>query len=169
MCRGVKTVAVSDGFCDLFGYTDREQAYADMNLNMFKNVHPEDTAGFTHALLRFGTEGGRIELLYRNKRSDGTGYRVIRLVGEHVSEGNGVELAHLWFADEGDYHDTSAQTDWRLIACGRNNSGTRSVVWRSRSLSAAFRSRRARPHRPRRPWQTRRPLSAKAWTRPLRS
>jgi hypothetical protein len=107
MCRGVKTVAVSDGFCDLFGYTDREQAYADMNLNMFKNVHPEDTAGFTHALLRFGTEGGRIELLYRNKKSDGTGYRVIRLVGEHVSEGNGVELAHLWFADEGDYHDTS--------------------------------------------------------------
>jgi hypothetical protein len=107
MCRGVKTVAVSDGFCDLFGYTDREQAYTDMNLNMFKNVHPEDTAGFTHALLRFGTEGGRIELLYRNKKSDGTGYRVIRLVGEHVSEGSGVELAHLWFADEGDYHDTS--------------------------------------------------------------
>ena len=59
------TLVVSDGFCKLFGYENRTQAYSDMDQNMFKDVHHDDTARFTNALLSFGIEGGRLEVLYR--------------------------------------------------------------------------------------------------------
>lgn len=114
--EGVTILAVSDGFCELFGYKDREQAYSDMNLNMFKNIHHDDTARFTNAILRFGTEGGRLEVVYRTKKRDGSGYRVVRLAGEHVHAGEEWRLAHVWFADEGDYREESGANP----NCGHN-------------------------------------------------
>ena len=105
--KSVVTLAVSDGFCELFGYKDREQAYADMNQNMFKDVHPDDTAGFVNAVLRFGTEGGRLEVIYRVKKKDGSGYRIIHLLGEHVYTEDGLKLAQIWFTGEGDYKEES--------------------------------------------------------------
>lgn len=103
--KGVKNLAVSDGFCEFFGYEDRAQAYADMNQNMFRDVHPDDTAAFTNAILRFGTENGRLDLLYRSKIVGQRGYQIIHLTGEHVSAGKGLELAQLWFTDEGPYQE----------------------------------------------------------------
>ena len=105
--KGVVTIAISDGFCDLFGYTDRERAYSDMNQNMFKDVHPEDTAGFTNAILRFAAEGKRLEVIYRVKTNKGSGYRLIRLTGERLDTDDGTHLAQLWFTDEGDYREES--------------------------------------------------------------
>ena len=103
--KGVENLAVSDGFCELFGYEDRTQAYADMNQNMFKDVHPDDTAAFTNAILRFGTENGRLDLLYRTKIRDRRGYQIIHLTGEHVPTDKGPKLAQLWFTDEGSYQE----------------------------------------------------------------
>lgn len=103
--KGVVTLAISDGFCELFGYKDRAQAYSDMNLNMFKYTHPDDTAKFANAILRFGTEGGRLEVVYRTKKKDGSGYKVIHLNGEHVYTEDGLRLAQIWFTDEGDYKE----------------------------------------------------------------
>ena len=40
--NSVVTVLVSDGFCDLFGYTDREQAVWDMDHDMYRDTHPDD-------------------------------------------------------------------------------------------------------------------------------
>ena len=40
--KRVVTLALSDGFCELFGYSDRKQAYYDMDHNMYKNDHPDD-------------------------------------------------------------------------------------------------------------------------------
>lgn len=114
--KGVATLAVSDGFCELFGYKDREQAYFDMNQNMFKNVHPEDTARYTNAILRFGTEGERLEVIYRTKKKDGSGYRMIRLMGDHLDTDDGTHLAQLWFTDEGDYREESGTDLNRTIS-----------------------------------------------------
>ncbi len=103
MEKSVVTLAVSDGFCELFGYKDRAQAYTDKNQNMFRDIHPEDTAGFRNAVLRFATEDDRLDLTFRTKKNDVPGYSIIHVIGEHVDEGDGIRLAHLWFSDEGEY------------------------------------------------------------------
>ena len=105
--RGVVTLAVSDGFCGLFGFQDREQAFAEMNMNMLKDTHPDDTARFVNAAMRFGTEGGRLDMHYRRRKKDASGYRVIHITGEQVPAENGQRLAQLWFADEGDWQEES--------------------------------------------------------------
>ncbi len=100
-----RSIAVSDGFLELFGYKDREQAYSDMSRNMFKNVHPDDTAGFTNALVRFGADDGRLDIVYRTKRRNSGGYTVIHLSGEKVASESGKTYAELWFTNEGDYRE----------------------------------------------------------------
>ena len=103
--KGVATLVVSNGFCEMFGYKDREQAYSDMNQNMFKDIHPDDTARFTHAILRFGAEGGRLDVLYRTKIRDVSGYKVVHLIGELMDTEDGQRLAQIWFTDEGNYQE----------------------------------------------------------------
>ena len=108
--KGVETLAVSDGFCELFGYTDRSVAYSELNRNMFKNVHPEDTARIANEILRFSSgETDRLKVLYRSKKTDAQGYRVIRLTGEHSYTNNGMRIALLWFSDEGDSPENNDQ------------------------------------------------------------
>ena len=101
--KGVVTLAVSDGFCRLFDYTDRAQAYSDMDRNMLKSIHPDDTARFANAVLRFGSENRRLDVLYRTKKRNGAGYKLIRVIGEHADTEDGLRLAQIWFTDEGDY------------------------------------------------------------------
>ena len=103
--KGPLVLAVSDGFCKLFGYTDRGQAGSDISRNMFKDVHPEDTAGITNAILRFSAEDEPLEVLYRSLKKDGTGYQVIRMIGKHEEISDGTRLALMWFLDEGDYRE----------------------------------------------------------------
>ena len=59
--KRVVTVALSKGFCKLFGYEDRARAYYDMDNDMYKDVHPDDVARVANAAYRFATEGGRYE------------------------------------------------------------------------------------------------------------
>ena len=101
--KRVETLAVSDGFCELFGYKDRAEAYLGMNQNMFRDTHPDDAAKFTNAILRFAAGGGRLEVIYRAKKNDASGYSVIHLIGERVTAEDGSQLAHIWFMEEGDY------------------------------------------------------------------
>ena len=42
--KRVATLVLSDGFCKLFGYDDRAQAYFDMDNNMYRDTHPDDAA-----------------------------------------------------------------------------------------------------------------------------
>ena len=101
--KRVETLAVSDGFCELFGYKDRAEAYLGMNQRMFKDTHPDDAVKFSNAILRFAAEGGRLEVIYRAKKKDAPGYMVIHLIGERVTAEDGSQLAHIWFMEEGDY------------------------------------------------------------------
>lgn len=101
----VVTLALSEGFCRLFGYEDRSVAYDDMNHNMYKDTYPSDVARIADAAYRFATEGGTYQVIYRSRIKDTDGYKVIHAVGEHVFTPEGVRLAYVWYLDEGEYQE----------------------------------------------------------------
>ncbi len=103
--KRVTTLVLSDGFCELFGYEDRAEAYDYMNRDMFKAVHPDDTARAAEEILRFLASGGMFDCVYRTKTKKDTGYRVIHAIGRKVTTETGIRLAHIWYADEGLYTD----------------------------------------------------------------
>ena len=108
--RRVVTLLLSDGFCDLFGYTDRGEAVYDMDNDMYREVHPDDVARTANAAVRFATEGGRYEVIYRTRKKGESDYFVVHAKGEHVYTEEGVRLAHVWYTDEGPYSEDSSQT-----------------------------------------------------------
>ena len=101
--KQVVTIALSDGFCELFGYEDKAQAYYDMDHDMYKDTHPDDMARIADAAFRFATEGGKFEVIYRTSTKNGTGYKIVHALGRHVYTEDGVRLAHIWYTDEGTY------------------------------------------------------------------
>ena len=100
--KKVVTLALSVGFCRLFGYEDRARAYYDMDHNMYKDTHPDDVARVANAAVHFAAEGGMLDVIYRTRKKDSSGYIVLHLIGEHVYQ-EGVRLAHIWYTDEGEY------------------------------------------------------------------
>ena len=112
--KRVVTLALSDGFCRLFGYEDRAQAYYDMDNDMYKDAHPDDVARIANEAYRFATEGGRYEVLYRTRIMDSHEYRIVHAYGEHVYTDTGVRLAHIWYSDEGVYRGECDQQGFEL-------------------------------------------------------
>ncbi|MBR5361623.1 MAG: EAL domain-containing protein, partial [Lachnospiraceae bacterium] len=103
--KRVVTLILSDGFCKLFGYEDKKKAYYDMDHNMYWGTHPDDTARIADAAFRFATEGGEYDVIYRTKDryAQGDSYRIIHSLGEHFKTETGVQLAQVWYMDEGFY------------------------------------------------------------------
>lgn len=99
--RHVVTIALSRGFCDLFGYEDMSEAYHDMDYNMYRNTHPEDVARIESAAFRFATEGGTYDVVYRTKSKENGKYKIVHAIGKHVNT-DGVRLAHVWYLEEGE-------------------------------------------------------------------
>ena len=99
--RRVVTLLLSDGFCEMFGYTDRNEAMFDMDNSMYMDTHPDDVARISNAAFLFATEGGKYETFYRSRNKRGEGYRVIHAMGEHVYTEDGARLAQVWYTDEG--------------------------------------------------------------------
>ena len=97
----VVTLVLTDGFCELFGYTDRTQAYYDMDHDMYKDTHPDDVSRIADAAVHFATEGGKYEVRYRSRTAGGTDYRIIHAQGIHTYTPEGVRLAQIWYTDEG--------------------------------------------------------------------
>ncbi len=103
--KRVVTLALSDGFCRMLGYTDRAQAVHDMDHDMYRDTHPDDVTRIANAAVRFATEGGVYDVIYRSKEPGGSGYRVLHAHGEHVYTDTGVRLAQVWYMDEGPYRE----------------------------------------------------------------
>ncbi len=103
--NSVVTVLVSDGFCDLFGYTDREQAVWDMDHDMYRDTHPDDRQRISKAALQFATGDDNVEydVLFRTKAGVDSDYHVIHAHGKHFFSETGERLAHIWYMDEGTY------------------------------------------------------------------
>ncbi len=97
----VVTLILSDGFCQLFGYAERAQAYYDMDHDMYKDAHPDDVSRIADAAVRFATEGGQYDVFYRTRIPDSREYRVVHALGVHFHTPEGVRLAQVWYTDEG--------------------------------------------------------------------
>ena len=100
--KRVVTLALSEGFCRMFGFTDRAQAYDMMDNDMYRLTHPDDAARTADAAVRFATEGGQYNEIYRNKTmTDDEQYIVVHAQGEHVFTETGERLAYIWYTNEG--------------------------------------------------------------------
>ena len=99
----VVTLLVSDGFCKLLGYADREQAVWDMDHDMYKDTHPDDRKRSSDAAVRFAAGGSDYEVVFRTGAGVDSDYRVIHAHGKHVYTETGIRLAHVWYMDEGLY------------------------------------------------------------------
>ena len=103
--KRVSTLVLSDGFCELFGYDDKAEAYHDMDNNMYIFTHPDDVSRIADAAFRFATEGGKYEVIYRSRTKNRPEYKVVHAMGKHIYTEDGVRLAHVWYTDEGTYTD----------------------------------------------------------------
>ncbi len=103
--KRVVTLVLSEGFCKMFGYEDRAQAYHDMDHNMYKDAHPDDVARIADAAVRFATEDGEYDAIYRSRCMTTDGYMVVHAKGKHVMTNTGVRLAYVWYLDEGPYNE----------------------------------------------------------------
>ena len=99
--KRVSTLILSNGFCEVFGYEDRKQAYFDMDNDMYRDTHPDDVARIAEAAVRFATQGDRYDVVYRTKDHRSDGYRIIHAKGEHRYTEEGVRLAYVSYTDEG--------------------------------------------------------------------
>ena len=99
--RRVVTLALSAGFCALFGFDDRADAYHVMDHDMYRDTHPDDASRVADIALRFATEGGDYNAIYRTKRGDG--YCIVHALGRHIYAPAGERLAVIWYTDEGLY------------------------------------------------------------------
>lgn len=107
--KSVVTIALSDGFCNLFGYEDRALAYHNMDHNMYKDTHPDDAARIANAAVRFAANEAPYDVVYRAKKNGGSEYHIIHSKGKHVYTDTGVRLAHVWYLDEGVYSEDSLE------------------------------------------------------------
>ena len=112
--KRVVTVLLSDGFCRMFGYDDMAQAYYDMDNDMYKDTHPDDVARIANAALKFATEGGKYEVVYRTRIKGSHKYKVVHAMGKHIMTDNGVRLAHVWYLDEGTYTEEPSINETEL-------------------------------------------------------
>ena len=99
----LETLAVSDGFCRLFGYSSREDAVHVLDQEMYRDVHPDDRERVTGAMLRFSDGKEELDIVYRARAGEEAGYRVVHARGIHLHTGSDARVAHIWYMDEGAY------------------------------------------------------------------
>ncbi|MER2151823.1 MAG: sensor domain-containing diguanylate cyclase, partial [Candidatus Limivicinus sp.] len=112
--RRVVALILSKGFCELFGYDSKEKAYAAVNDDLYRSIHPDDKARIADAALRFTAEGGEYNVVYRRPESDNQ-VSVIHAQGRHVYTETGARLAYMWYSDEGDYTESREEGGVNLI------------------------------------------------------
>ena len=118
--KRVVTILLSDGFCELFGFDNKDDADYVMDHDMYCATHPEDKARAADAAYRFATEGGRYEVVYRTLTRNKTDYIIVHSLGEHVMTEDGVRLAYIWYTDEGRYTSDSDGKDKALNDAMKN-------------------------------------------------
>ena len=99
--KRVVTLALSEGFCRLLGFEDRARAYDAMDNDMYRETHPDDMARVADAAVRFATEGGEYDVVYRTRTVNRSDYLVIHAQGKHILTETGVRLAYVWYTNEG--------------------------------------------------------------------
>ena len=109
--KRVVTVGLSEGFCKLFGYTDFETAYYEMDNDMYKDAYHDDIARIADAALRFATLDEPYDVIYRTATKENNGFKIIHAKGVHFEPVKGVKLALVWYTDEGMYTEREDAPD----------------------------------------------------------
>ena len=99
----IVALILSDGFIELFGYADRDEAVYDMDNNMYIYTHPEDVSRIADAAIAFAKEGGKYDVIYRTRKKENPDYFIVHAMGEHIYTDNGARLAQVWYTDERTY------------------------------------------------------------------
>ena len=99
----VVTLAASQGVADLLGLEDRQAVYDLLDHDMYRNVHPDDSARIADEAFRFATQGGSYNVVYRATVADSETYHVIHAMGSHHYTKSGARLAIVSYTDEGPY------------------------------------------------------------------
>ena len=118
--KSIVTIVVSEGFCELLGSGNRARVYEAMDHDTYRNVHPDDVARVGNAVYRFMKNGDRFESVYRLRKQDESGYRIIHAYGRHVFTDTGIRLAQIWYADEGEYSEEKKHGETRLSESLKN-------------------------------------------------
>ena len=105
----VVTLALSQGFLDLFGYESRAFAYELMDANMYRDTHPDDVARVTEEAVLFAKNEKPYNVIYRTRRADG--YHIIHAFGRHEIRPGNVQIAFVWYVDEGLYRPESGWSE----------------------------------------------------------
>ena len=97
----VVTLLLSDGFCKLFGCTDRADACYNMERNLHQFAHPDDVTRIVDSANRFAAGEAGFELIYRIRIQNSSDFRIIHALGQHLYPSPGVRLELVWYTDEG--------------------------------------------------------------------
>lgn len=114
----VLTLALSNGFLELFGFSDLAQTKILMDKDMYRDCHPNDIAMLEDAAVQFATNKKPYNVIYRSK-VDGK-YKIIHAYGEHIQKPGGVQVAVIWYSDEGDYKEEIDEQDSFLSSAYSN-------------------------------------------------
>ena len=66
--KRVVTIALSQGFCDEFGFKTLEDAYVVMDNDMYRATHPDDKTRVADAAYRFAAFDAPYDILHTSKR-----------------------------------------------------------------------------------------------------
>ncbi len=143
------TLLLSDGFCKLYGFTDRKQAAALFEHGMYSGMHPDDRALLSEAALNFfQNEKAAFDISFRVRTDKAADYRVIHARGERSKTDDGACLAYVWYMDEGLYEEnksiglTEETTEERILRSAHYDdlTGLPSLTWFFK-LSAIWKDR----------------------------
>lgn len=98
----VKTVCISDGLYAMMHTAeerDKEALTRRYDTDMYRNVVPEDAARIAAEAKRFATEGGRYDVVYREKVYQRNYYTLTHAVGYHHYLSDGSRIAVIVYTD----------------------------------------------------------------------
>ena len=100
-CVGGQIVPLffSKRFLGLFGYDTQEQAIEAQRKDLYRYVHPDDTARISECAYRFMGDEAEYDVVYRDRNRKQADYRIIHATGRHVWK-NGMKLACILYSDE---------------------------------------------------------------------
>ena len=102
--KRVKTILISAGFLEMFGFDTYEEGYRVMDNDMYKDAHPDDVPRIASEAVRFAKNEIPIyKVIYRSKLKGE--YHIIHAEGQHVTMPTGDTIAFVWYFDEGLYSD----------------------------------------------------------------
>jgi EAL domain-containing protein (putative c-di-GMP-specific phosphodiesterase class I) len=127
-------LVISEGFCELFGYRDRESAYKDLSQGLYEYIHPDDAERISKAGTRFIAQGGKYDVVYRTRNREEERYQIVHAAGRHIQWDDGLRIAYIWYTDEGFY--TEAEDVEKGVKIGSFRSLVNNVLHEGSILKA---------------------------------